>query len=125
MKNILIVGVIALLVGGGIGFEVGTKTQASSVATNAGGTYSGARTKGQAGMMRGGGTIGQVLSKDATSITVKLPTGGSKIVFYDANTQVMQTSSSTIDAVSVGGQVVVSGTPNTDGSVSAKTIQIR
>lgn len=117
MIGILVVGVLG-------GFLGGVKYQASKVPN-----FKIGNTNRTGAMMRGGngnmGTMGEVLSRDASTLTVKLPTGGSKIVFFDANTSVVKASTSTLDAVVVGEQVVVGGTTNADGSVSAKTIQIR
>ena len=90
------------------------------------------------GMMRGnrtanGFTIGQIISKDATSITVQLvnggpntgTTGGSKIVFLDNNTKVTKSVDGTLSDLAIGTTVSITGTPNTDGSVSAQSVQIR
>ena len=127
-KKLISIVVVVVIVSGGLGFWGGMKYQSSQTPAFGSGNFArgvNGKTGNQAGMARGGGTIGEVLSKDATSITVKLPTGGSKIVFFDSSTSVMKTASSSLDAVVVGSQVVVGGSTNSDGSVSAKTIQIR
>jgi len=117
MIGVLVVGVLG-------GFLGGVKYQASKVPN-----FKIGNTNRTGTMMRGSnggmGTMGEVLSKDVSTLTVKLPTGGSKIIFFDTNTSVMKTSTSTLDAVVVGEQVIVGGITNADGSVSAKTIQIR
>lgn len=71
------------------------------------------------------GVAGEVVAKDGTSITVKLPDGGSKIMYFSEKTTVQKTAAGTMDDVQIGGHVFVSGDATTDGSVTAKTIQIR
>jgi hypothetical protein len=73
----------------------------------------------------GGFTTGEVLSKDDTSITVKLQDGGSKIVFISASTTVSTTSQGSLNDVTPGTNIMVGGSANQDGSVMARTIQIR
>ena len=83
--------------------------------------------------MRGGGRggdiggliNGSIIAKDATSITVSLRQGGSKIVFYDSQSEVGKTVLGSADDLAIGKNVMVSGKTNADGSVSAQTIQIR
>jgi len=78
------------------------------------------------GMRSGGGfASGEVLSVDDQSVTVKLPDGGSKIVFFSNSTEITKSVTGAASDVSVGGQVISTGTTNADGSITATTIQIR
>ncbi|CAN5753717.1 hypothetical protein BH11PAT2_BH11PAT2_01900 [soil metagenome] len=90
-------------------------------ATAMGGARTGARTGGFAGA---GGTAGKVIAKDDKSITVQLPTGGSKIVFVTSTTPVSKDSNGTLADVAVGTEVIVAGTANADGSISAQSVRI-
>ena len=74
---------------------------------------------------RGGLTAGEIVSKDDKSITVKLPDGGSEIVFLSDTTEVVKTASSTVSNLAVGDTVTVMGPPNSDGSITARTIELR
>lgn len=73
----------------------------------------------------GGMVTGSVIAKDDQSITVKLFDGGSKIVFVGASTQVMKSVQGDISDVSVGQSVSVTGSQNQDGSVTARSLDIR
>ena len=117
-----IVGIIVLVIVFFVGASYGkgqTSTSTSAAAT----AYGGARTKGAGGF--GGGTVGQIIYKDATSITVALTSGGSKIIFLDNTTPITKQVSGTMTDLAVGTNVMVTGTANTDGSLSAQSIQIR
>ncbi len=96
---------------------------------NQGGYLKGAqgmRSGRSGGMMNGGGfTSGEIISKDDKSMTIKLRDGGSKIVLFGASAKVEKTVDGSIADVSVGKSVMVTGTTNSDGSISATSIQMR
>lgn len=84
------------------------------------------RMMGQNNRMMGGGfTNGEIISKDDKSITVKLRDGGSKIVLVPQTVKVEKTVDGTASDVVVGKSIMVTGTTNPDGSISATSIQIR
>jgi hypothetical protein len=108
-----------------ISFSVGSKfSKPKNVRDMQGGKFS--QQMGMKGSGFGGGMInGEILSKDDTSITLKLKDGGSKIVFYTDKTTVAKTLDGILSDLVVGKQINVIGTTNPDGSVSAQSVQIR
>ncbi len=135
MKNsqhLWIIGLITAVIFGGIGFIVGKRSASPSplsqgverMGDRGGFAQNGGPNRIQRGQ-GGGGTQGEVLSKDANVLTVKLRDGGSRIVFYATSTGVMRTASGTMGDIGVGSQVFVVGNQNADGSVTAESIQIR
>lgn len=92
-----------------------------------------------AGRAGGGFISGQVISQDSQSITVSVPaqqnpsggqntagqTGGSKIVFLSSSTQIIKTVEGSTNDISVGSNLTITGTANSDGSITAQSIQIR
>jgi len=70
-------------------------------------------------------TIGTILSIDEESATISLPDGGSKIIFFSDETEVLTTKNGSVADLTVGTTVSTSGTTNDDGSVSAASIQVR
>ena len=126
-KEMMISGLVAVVVGVG-GFYGGTVYQSRATTTVSAADPSRMRFRGMGGGQggnRGGFLGGEVLSKDATSITLKLRDGGSKIVFYATSTQMRKQVEGTIDDIVVGKQVMVNGSTNSDGSVTADMIQLR
>lgn len=132
MNTKTIVGALVALVIVGAGAFYGGTKYADSASAHAGaasaefgnGQFAGAR--GQGGRMGAGGfTGGEIISKDATSITVKMQNGSTKIVLVGGATQVMKSTTGSIDDLATGTNVSVTGTANSDGSVTAQLVQIR
>jgi len=93
---------------------------------------SGQRPGRPGGMMgqpgAGGGidfTTGQITAKDDKSITLKTQGGGSKIIFFSGSTIIGKADPGSAEDLTVGGQVLVNGKANADGSLSAQNIQIK
>lgn len=84
-----------------------------------------AGANGQNGFGAGGGTMGTVYSKDDKSITLKMSNGSTKTIYYSDSTEVTKDTDGSINDLVEGTSVDVSGTSNSDGSVTAKTIRIQ
>lgn len=127
----LITGVVALVVGVGVGYFGGhalAKTPARGATAFAARTG----TNGAAGFTRGGpaGGMGGLLSgtvaaKDASSITIDTRDGSSHVVLITPATTVQKSVSGVLTDVAVGSTIIVTGTANSDGSTSATSIQLR
>jgi hypothetical protein len=108
------------------GMYYGKTTASSSLAGRAGSFASSTRGGfGGRGGNGGGFVTGQIVSKDAQSLTVRLPNGNSEIVFYSSSTSVIKPSPASVSDLTAGTNVVIGGTQNSDGSVTAQTIQVR
>jgi len=79
-----------------------------------------------AGGQRGANFIGgEIIAKDDKSVTVKLPDGGSKILFFSASTEITKSVAGSSEDLQIGQTISANGETNDDGSVNAKTIQLR
>jgi hypothetical protein len=128
-NNIVIIVILALLVGGGIGFFGGMqyqKSQRPSFGQFAGAGFGARGGSGAAGLRgrNGNGAVGTILSVDANSMTVKLADGSSKIVLLTTSTSFNKAAAATAGDLTVGGTVAAFGTTNTDGSITASNVQI-
>ena len=91
---------------------------------SAGTEFRGGAGGGQRGV-GGGFTAGEIIAKDDKSVTVKLQNGGSKIVFLSDSTEITRFAEGTLSDLEIGKNISVNGTANSDGSVTAQTIQLR
>jgi hypothetical protein len=132
MKNNLIIGVlVALVIGAGGGFFVGMKYQQGKAPTG-NQQFTGGRNFGGAGgptgqnrFRNGGGqVVGEILSQDNNSITVKMQDGSSKIIILSSTTTISKAQAGTVSDLKVGERVAAFGTANSDGSVTATNIQL-
>lgn len=92
------------------------------------GNWQGAAFSAQKAGMRnlGAGLLnGEVLAKDAQSVTIKMRDGGSKNVLFSTSTKILKSTAGVIDDLQVGDSVMVVGKTNSDGSVNAESIQIQ
>lgn len=123
-KNILITILIAVIVGG-VGFFAGMQLTKSQTNTNDQSAQVQQRGNARFGG-RGGnrGTMGSVINQDANSITLQLPDGSSKIVLLSTSTIFVKTDKASASDIKNGDKVIVFGTTNSDGSVTAQNVQL-
>lgn len=134
MKKMLPVIIVLLIVVGGISFYGGMKyaenKKVASFAMNrngAVGMVNGGRRGGMGNFRGGAGGFanGEIISNDSSSITIKLRDGGSQIVFFSTSTQVMKSIAGSVEDLKTGENVMINGSANADGSVTAQNIQLR
>jgi len=143
-KSTLVIWAIVIAVvafGAGWGIKGSSSPAATNGASATAGAFSGAGGAGgargfggagRAGGAGGGLVVGTVVSVDPTSISVALPnststtaTTGSTVVLYSTGTNILKSVIGSAADLSVGESVTVQGSANSDGSMSASTIQIR
>ena len=134
-KLIIIILAVFLIAGGG-GFFAGVKYQQSRrvfPALGQGEQFTGqmrgnpgaAGRQGNPGQALGARPLsGKVISRDEKSLTIELPDGGSKIILLSEGTFFKRMENASGDDLAVGSNVLVLGQENSDGSVSAQSVQI-
>ncbi len=130
-KKIIIYVLSGIILAGG-GFFGGVTYQKGKVPSFGDGTKNGAMgtpptgtgaaRNGQPG---GGDNSGEITAKDDESITIKLSTGSTKTIYYSDSTKVIKSEDGSMDDLSVGTTINTMGASNSDGSISAETIQIQ
>lgn len=131
-KNNLLMIVITAVIVGIVAFFGGVQYQKSKISNFAKGQLQG-RQDGLNGNQRGerqGNAqgmqpiSGEVTSQDDQSITVKTQDGSSKIIIFSETTKFNKTSEGSKEDLKIGEQVMVIGTTNSDGSLTAQTISL-
>jgi hypothetical protein len=79
---------------------------------------------GGTGRTGGGAVAGSIISADSTSITVKSADGSTKIVLVSGSTTIARTQPGTVADLTTGQTVIVTGTRNSDGTVTATRVQV-
>ena len=136
MKKIITIIVLTSVIVGGGAFYGGMKYDQSKTAASRqarfqqlggqqGAAFAGGARAGRMQRAGGGFVAGEILSKDDKSLTIKLQDGGSKIVLFTSSTPISKSSSGSLEDLSVGSSVSITGTSNQDGSVTAQSIQLR
>jgi len=138
MKKILPIFIALVIIVGGGSFYGGMKYAESRKAVGSRNGFSGfnnlsaeerARFQGMGGPGgKGAGanfTNGEIISVDDKSVTLKLPGGGSKIIFFSDSTKITKSTEGNAEDLKVGETVMANGTTNQDGSITAETIQLR
>ena len=128
--NKQIIAIIIVIAASILGFFGGMKYQESKTINNRFGGFDPqnmrSQQNGQNQTRRGGfrPVMGEVISQDENSITVKLTDGSSKIVLLSEKTTYNKAETATKTDLKKGEKVNVFGTENTDGSVTAQNIQL-
>ncbi len=127
-KN-LIIPIVAAVIVGGAAFFGGMQYQKSQRSGQF--TFNGqGGTRRRFGQNQNGtpnqlqGIRGNILSNNNGSLTVGLPNGSSRIVILSGSTVITQSASASAQDLQVGKPVLVLGTVNSDGSVTARDIQL-
>ena len=119
----LVIALIAL--GGGFYWgKMSTTSGLRSAFAGGTGTY-GSSTRRLTGTTGGGLVTGQITAMDSSSVTLQLANGNSQVVFYSSSTPVSEPTTVSPSTLKVGTNVMVGGTSNSDGSLTAETIQVR
>ncbi len=142
-KKFLIWAIIIAAVAAGLGFASGSAFEKQKAAkggfANGGGHM--VRTGGPGGKyffrggaggqlsggerIAGGFAAGQILNVNSDNIVIAMPDGSTKIVLLSGSTKIDKSVSGSQSDLKSGESVFVSGTPNSDGSMSANSIDIR
>ncbi len=119
----IVIKIAVLLIVAGVAFYGGVLYKTSQTPA----TRTGAQGSRTGGRFTAGNNFvtGSVVAEDNQSITIKSADGSSRIIFYSGSTQVGEFVSGATTDLKVGQTVMATGTTNTDGSITAQSIQIR
>lgn len=126
MNKTSIIAIVCIIIAGAGGFFGGMQYQKSKAPVFGG--FANGQFRQRFGQGGANGAFrpvrGQVISEDATSLTVKMPDGSSRIVVLSGSTQFVKSASGSKSDIKTGDTVMVVGTSNSDGSVTAQDVQI-
>ena len=130
-NNTLLIIIVIFILGAAGGFFAGMKYQGQKQPASFsqfGNEQQGRMTNQQQDqnkMRAGGGQImGEIINQDTKSITIKLSDNSTKIILLSDTTTVNKTTAGALSDLMKGQQVAVFGQENSDGSVTAQTVQI-
>lgn len=125
--------VVIALVASGLGFWGGTMYMQNQRATIMGrfqreGAGTGIVQNNPRGAGGAGGPQsvgGEVKAMDDTSITIAMPDGSSRFVFFSSSTKFQALIEKDSSIVKVGSRINAMGPKSSDGSITAQSIQVR
>src|SRR4030042_3478940 len=126
MKNnvTILIAVLCLVLGFGGGYFF-KNYQVGKMRPNFGDQLGDRQRNGQAPQPGFGGmTLGEVISLDEKSKTVKMQDGGTKMIILGDSTTYTKTQRIEKSDLNIGNQVRVSGNANSDGRIHAHHVQI-
>ncbi|MBN1325632.1 hypothetical protein JW977_01455 [Candidatus Falkowbacteria bacterium] len=121
--TLIIIFVIAIVVISALSFYGGMRCAQNK--RNLGFSQGPGQLNSQGIRMNNGMTSGEILAIDDNSVTLKMKESGSKIILLSDSTAISKMTDSSKTDLIVGTNVTVTGTTNSDGSITAKSIQIR
>ena len=124
MKNPWMIIVIVAVLVGAAAFFGGMQYQKSQRNNQFFQTGTGPRLNRFGGNGQNPPVRGQIISTDSNGITVKLQDGSSKIVIIPDNANIMEATSAAKQSLTTGKNVMIFGTTNSDGSVTAQNVQL-
>lgn len=123
MKSSTILAIVLLVVGLGAGFFGGTLYQ-KNMARNSGNRSGGNFGQGRSNNGAGRPVVGDIISQDNNSLTIKLADGSSRIVVLSGSTIINKSDQGSIADLKTGERVAAFGIDNSDGSLTAQNVQI-
>lgn len=134
-KNIIVMVIVVIIVGvgaffGGMQYQKSQQpsfTQFGGRGQLGGGDQGGNRMFRQRAGGQGGNVQavrGEITSTDSGSITVKMQDGSSKLVSISKSTNITKSDAGATTDLKKGEQVMVFGSNNSDGSVTAQMVQL-
>ncbi|MGH7175730.1 MAG: hypothetical protein ACREGR_05240 [Minisyncoccia bacterium] len=127
-KQLLITGALALVVGAGLGYfgsSAFAKAPTNGLYIRSGFTASSTAFARGGNQAFGSALSGTVAAKDSGSITLNTRDGSSHVILVTPDTTVSKIVTGSLSDVTMGASIVVTGTTNSDGSVSASSIELR